>query len=521
MSPNVRIVFNATATYGRSLLSLLCGLFSSRWILEALGESNLGIFGVVGGTIGFITFLNGMLAGATGRFYAYYAGAAAGTDEGLEESRKWFNTALSIHTLLPVFLLIVGYPCGVWAVKNWLTIPPDRVDGAVWVFRFSCLTALFSMVNVPFSAMYVAKQYIAELTIYSVATTLLNFCFAYYMVMRPGDWLVRYGAWSCVLTILPTIVIGFRAAVVFKECRLRLRYLFLWGYVHRLIAFSGLRFLAGLAGLLNGNGIAIVINKAFGTSVNAAMGISSRLNDQTKMLSESLWGAFSPAITNAVGAGDLRRAWKLAISSEKICLLLNLMFCVPLAVELDEILRLWLKKPPQYTAGLFLCGLVSYMLCVLHRGHGAIINAGGRIAGLSLTEGVLWLLNIPFALIFVFCGAGPCGVGYATIITSIFISFTVIYFAKRQFGCSFRAWLFKIVLPSVGLVAISLLAGIPFRYIIPSGLIRIVVATLCIETALGLASWTLFFEKQERDFLRRKVLGLVAKLGIKSIGGES
>ena len=188
MSPNTRIIVNAVASYGRSLLTLACGLFSSRWILEALGQSDLGIFGVVGGLIGFITFFNSLMAGSTGRFYGYYVGAAQAdeTEKGLEVARKWFNTSLSIHIPLSIVLLIIGYPIGVWAVRNWLVIPPDRIDGAVWIFRFSCLTAFLSMVSVPFNAMYYAKQYIAELTVYSVVTTLLNFVFVYYMVSHPG-----------------------------------------------------------------------------------------------------------------------------------------------------------------------------------------------------------------------------------------------------------------------------------------------------------------------------------------------
>lgn len=37
MSANKRILLNVIATYGRSLFGLVCGLFSARWVLEALG----------------------------------------------------------------------------------------------------------------------------------------------------------------------------------------------------------------------------------------------------------------------------------------------------------------------------------------------------------------------------------------------------------------------------------------------------------------------------------------------------
>lgn len=38
MTATRRIIINVLATYGRSLLSMACGIFSSRWILMILGE---------------------------------------------------------------------------------------------------------------------------------------------------------------------------------------------------------------------------------------------------------------------------------------------------------------------------------------------------------------------------------------------------------------------------------------------------------------------------------------------------
>lgn len=54
MSPNKRIFLNIVATYGRSLFALVCGLFTSRWVLMALGQQDYGLYGVVGGITAFI-----------------------------------------------------------------------------------------------------------------------------------------------------------------------------------------------------------------------------------------------------------------------------------------------------------------------------------------------------------------------------------------------------------------------------------------------------------------------------------
>ncbi len=56
MSPNRRIFLNIIATYWRSLYALVCGLFISRWVLAALGKTDFGLYGVVGGMIASIAF---------------------------------------------------------------------------------------------------------------------------------------------------------------------------------------------------------------------------------------------------------------------------------------------------------------------------------------------------------------------------------------------------------------------------------------------------------------------------------
>ena len=48
-STNRRMALNIIATYGRSLYALVCGLFISRGGLAALGKTDFGLYGVVGG----------------------------------------------------------------------------------------------------------------------------------------------------------------------------------------------------------------------------------------------------------------------------------------------------------------------------------------------------------------------------------------------------------------------------------------------------------------------------------------
>ena len=45
----ILLFLNISATYCRSVYTLVCGLFIGRWVLAAAGKSEFGVCGVVGG----------------------------------------------------------------------------------------------------------------------------------------------------------------------------------------------------------------------------------------------------------------------------------------------------------------------------------------------------------------------------------------------------------------------------------------------------------------------------------------
>jgi Na+-driven multidrug efflux pump len=156
MKPTTRIIVNTVATYGRSIFSLFLHLFSARWVLAALGQTDFGLYGVVGSLILLINILNGGMSIGVARFYAFSIGEGhhLPDHEAIDDLKRWFNTALSIYLMLPIALIILGWPIGEYAIQHWLTIPPDRVQAAVWVFRIALITTFVSLLSVPFTAMY-------------------------------------------------------------------------------------------------------------------------------------------------------------------------------------------------------------------------------------------------------------------------------------------------------------------------------------------------------------------------------
>ena len=508
MSPNRRIVLNVVATYGRSLYALVCGLITARWVLMTLGEVDYGLIGVVGGIIGFISFLNGTMATAVSRFYAYAVGkASASQDKGnaINECRRWFNASVAMHTALPVVLMAIGWPLGEWAVREYLTIPQDRIAPCIWVFRFSCLSCFVGMVSVPYHAMYTAKQEIAELTIYGFVTTTVNVLFLCYMVSHPGDWLLRYAAWITILAIAPSLIISVRAMVKYKECRFVSRYLWDVGRFKSMMSYAGCRLMTSTSYLLSFQGMTILVNKMLGPVGNAAMSIGSNVRSHSVSLTTAIRSAMTPAITNATGAGDAARVNGLAMRTSVYSTLGILVFAIPLFIEVDEVLVLWLKTPPLGVAVLVRCFIVADVVDRLTLGHALSLLAHKEIGRYQFFEALFAFLPLPIAFILIKCFGGLMGVGLGFLAMYVMNDLVKLYFGRRLCGFSVRQWLGKVALPLAVTTALASFVGmIPYMMFNPS-FVRVAITTAIVEAVLLPLVWFYVLDKSERTLFCSKL----------------
>lgn len=509
MTQNRRIILNVVATYGRSLFGLACGLFTTRWVLEALGHINYGLYGLVGGLTVFIVFFNGLMTGATSRFYAFSVGAAriaANSDEGLSECRAWFNTALMVHTCLPLLLVCIGYPIGYKVVTEYLTIPAERMESCIWVLRYVTISCFVSMVNVPFQAMYTAKQYIAELTIYSFVQTFCTFFFAWYMVAHTGEWLVRYALYMSLLQVVPQLIICVRALKVFPECKIDFKYWGDFGRVRKMWSYAGWQAFAGIGGICRGQGMAILSNKYFGPQINASMSIANHVSVQSQTLTAAMIGAFQPAITQACGAKEYELMRIMAFRACKFGTLLTLVFALPLAIEVKSVLALWLNNPPPYTVELCLCMIGVLLIDKSSIGQMVAVNAKGKVAIYQSFLGTALILTLPTAWALICMKIGVCSIGYAFLLCTALSAWGRVYFARTLVGMSARHWMLKIFLPIVISMLVSTLVGLVPRLSLPPSVARIIVTTVCVETTLLPLAWFVVLSENERKYLRNKIL---------------
>ncbi len=463
MTDKTRIILNAVATYGRSVIAVILGLFSVRWIFMGIGQVDWGLYGVVGSLIVFITFLNTTMAGAVSRFYAYSIGygKTVAKEIGDADICRWFNTAVTIHSALPIMLVLVGYPIGVYAINNWLVIPAERTIACLWVFRLSLISAFVSMISVPYIAMFQAHQLIWEVSIIGIVQSFVSFAFAYSISFVPNDKLIYYAGYMSTVTIFFSVAQIVWAYVRFDMCRIRKTYLFDKSRLRSFFTFAGAKVFGAICVIARTQGGALLLNIFFGPQINAAYSLSTQVSGHTAALSQALVGALQPAVATREGAQNRTGMMRLAESACRICVVLVLVFAVPLMVEIDWVLKTWLNDPPQYAAVFCSSMLIMLLFDKLSVGYMLAANAyGKRIVVYEITNGIILVSAIPISYFLFKYGLPPYWLPLILCATMLLYAVARVNFCRWQLNVSVRKWLESVVIPVCILSFLAIVLGI-------------------------------------------------------------
>ena len=508
MTQNKRIILNTIATYGRSMIGVLCGIFSTRWVLEALGQVNFGLYGLVGSLVIFVAFINIQFSTAIARYYAFAIGEAkVGTDKNyaLNETRSWFTVAVLIHLILPTILVGIGYPIGSYAITNGLlNIPSDRIDVCVWLWRFACLGCFIGMMSVPFQAMYTAKQYIAELTIYSLLQTIIKTAFIYYMVCNPGDWLWGYGLGMFFVTIIPPLLICVRAYCVFPECRLVFKAVREKWRIGKLGSFAFWQGTGGVGFIASHQLMSVIVNQYFGARITGSFSVSQTVAAESASLTGALQGAFAPAITTACGANDYEQMRKMAFRVCKIGTFLTLLFALPMALEIDNLLLVWLKNPPPMASELCIATLIFIVIEKLSSGHITAVNATGKVAKFQTVRGLLRTSVAPLALVLIWLTNSVVVMSIALPISALIVVFGDVYLAQTRAGLSSRYWIKRVVFPILVIILITVLIGFVPRFIFLNPWLRLLFTSAISVVVMIFLGWVFLLDLDEKSYVLKK-----------------
>lgn len=357
MTNSNRIIINTMAQYTRTIINVCLSLYSTRLILSALGQSDYGIYSVVGGVIAMMSFITNALVVTTQRFLSIYHGK-----NDPQKIRQIFGNSMLLHILIASILGMVLFCLGSWITHDFLNIVVERQQAAWYVYNAAIVMLMLTFITAPIRALFIARENIVYISIVDVVDGILKLLIAIGLSHIAYDHLVSYSVLMAGITLVNLLAFSIYASAKFPEFHLpRLRD---WDkqFIKELSHFAGWTTYSMGCIIGRNQGIAVVLNIFYGTIVNSAYGIAQQVLGAVQFISTSILNAMNPQIMKAEGSGDRSRMVRLCEYESKYAFLLLSLVAIPLIAEMDTVLHFWLGEVPKH-AVMFCRFILAASLC--------------------------------------------------------------------------------------------------------------------------------------------------------------
>lgn len=498
---NKRIAKNTILLYVRMMIMMIVSLYTSRLVLQILGVEDYGIYNVVGGVVSFIGFLNGSLNTATQRFLNYEMGR-----NNIEGMKSIFSMSMICYMGIAIVAMILAESIGYWFVTNKLVIPPQRLDAAIWVLHFSVLTFIIQLFIVPYNAAVIAHEKMSIYAYISVGSVIMRLLLIVVLQYVEFDKLWLYAMMMAVATIVEAFLYWLICIKLFEECH------FQWRFDKQLLkglfSFSGWMLSGIITNLLQIQGVNMLINVFFGPAYNAARAVAMQVNGAVNSFSQNFMTAVRPQIVKQYAEGDIDGMHRLVNNSSRFSFYLLFIMILPLILNMDFVLELWLKDVPQNTVFFTQLVLVDLLIVSAYGPIAYITQASGRIKEYQL------MISVCFAMVFfltwAFYDLGSAA--YVTFVISIVIDIIGyvmrLWILQKLFSFPILEYVKEVLYPIFKVLVVSLIAmAVP--YILGLSLYNNFVGLVWSVSIIGFIIWFVGLNKHEKQLLLSKVKSII------------
>ncbi len=501
-----RIAKNTAMLYIRMLLVMAAGLYTGRVVLRTLGVTDYGIYNVVGGVVAMFAFLNNAMTLCTQRYLNYESGRGNGG-----RLRTVFATSLLIHALISAATALLCETVGLWLLLHRMTIPPERTRAAFWVLQLSIVSTVAFIMGVPYSAAMIARERMGAFALISILEVTLKLLTALILQFCPIDRLILYAALMAAVQILVRAVYSAHCRRRYPETRIFLhgdrdtnplemgtrerdgkegkvekrerggrkkwemggrrgrgmgglwdRKLFV-----EMLGFSGWSLFGNFAQAASTQGVNLLLNVFFNPAVNAARGVAVQVQAAVTQFSTSFQTAVNPRITKSFATGDIPRMTSLVLRSSRLTFFLLLVLILPVLLETDFILGLWLGAVPEYTVPFLRLTLLTTIVTATANPLTVTASATGRIRLYQAVLGAVILAVLPVSWIALRSGAGPVSVFTVTLAVHAAAFAARLFLVGRTVGLSVADYLCKVILRCLTVAVLALIPPLLLTHILP------------------------------------------------------
>lgn len=490
-----RIAKNTMMLYLRMILVMVVTIYMSRVVLKVLGVEDYGTYNVVAGAVAFLGFLNSAMSMATQRFFNVELGKKEGGD-----LNGVFNMSLNIHFIIGFIVILLAETIGLWLVNCKLNIPDGRMVAANFAFQCVVASTFLSIIQVPYTSAIYAYEKMDIFAYLSIFDVVLKLGLTFLLFWIDADKLILYSLLMLGVHILVFFLYSGYVSKKLKGCKIHL----MWNQkkFKELSGFMGWNICGQIAQVLTNQGVNMVANVFFGVVLNAAMAITNQVNGAFTMFVYNFQTSFRPQIMKSYAAEQYAEMKSLVYSASKASFFLLYCISMPILLNINFVLDVWLETVPDYSA--IFCKLLiwSSLLEAISMPLVMAIFATGKNKYYQIFVSLFISLNLILTWIFLRLGFSPEYIFYIKIVVSIFVIGVRLYFANKQANIEVSKFFTQSIIPVVKVIAISA----PFyffanNYVETSGYFAKILLTTAFLILILFSIYILGLSSGERAFI--------------------
>lgn len=493
-----KIAKNTLMLYIRMFFLMAVNLYSSRVILQALGVEDYGVYNAVAGFITMFSLISSSITSSISRFITFVLGQ---NDQ--YKLKKVFSTAIIIQITLALVIVMLVEIIGVWFLNTHMTIPDGREIASNCILQFALLTFVFNLLSTPYNASLIAHEKMAAFAYIGIFEGCANLLVAFFVMYSTWDSLILYGGLMCLVSFSTRIIYNIYCKKHFSECT------FQWVLDKRLFkemcGFAGWNFIGSVSGLLREQGINLLFNVYYGPIVNAARGLASQVQAAITKFSQSFFAAVQPQITKSYANNNINESHELVLLSSRFAFFLLMALIVPVVVETEFLLEIWLRDVPEHTVSFVRIVLAGTLIDSLSSPLVYLMLATGKIKRYQIIVGSFNTLNFPIAWLILYYGGTP----ELSLLTIVFFSIIALllrlFMLKSMTDFPVKSFMQKTVLRCFILLTVCIAPSFMILKYMSVGLFRFCVNFFLIEIVFLVATFLLGLNSIERKFLYKRL----------------
>lgn len=494
-----RILKNTVYLYARSILSLILKLYISRLVLLGLGIENFGVYQVVGGLVGMFSFLNSTMASASQRFISYEIGLG---EKG--NVQKVFSTTLNIHIIFGIIIFLVVEIVGQILLNTKLDLGNVDISTAEWVLHFTALSTVLTIVSVPYNSLLISKEdmkYFAYVDLFGV---ILQLFVAVSLTCISDHVLIWYAFLMFVVAAIVRISYSFVCSRKYKD----VKYKYVWdrALMKRIFSFSGWTTFSAINYIIKTQGVSVILNVFLGPIINAAVGVGNQVNNAIKTFSQNFQMSFMPQIVKTYANVEYVKMNKLITSGAKLSSLLLIALSVPVMLECDAILNLWLTNVPPNASVIVVLILIETIFQSMTCTCNTAIRATGIVKLYEITYNSFDLMSFPCILVWLYYSPAYYAPFIVFIIFIVLSSFIKVWFLKKQIPL-FRAryYVNEIFLNVSAITVASVVIPLVLKNMMNENLMRFIIVVMTFELIFMTMVYIFGLNKEEKKLINSTI----------------